>query len=277
MTFSVKLEDIPFLKEIPKPLMNKLAQQFQVKIFKKDTPILTYNDPVDSIYLILKGSVEILTHDNEERITILNSGSVLGEVSLFLSEKRATANAKAFEEECTLLVMPKKVIEEEILIHPDLAVSFYRGMCGIMADRLYKTNRTVTFKITELKKNLKNILEDHNILKKFKETEYSIENLGSNIFASLADVVSLLDDKNDPIKRQSLSLIEKTKKSLESILLKDLQMIDRISQKLKYGIQFLENIERTINNQKLEPIKGDKKLFDEENYQPASQTGSRGS
>lgn len=259
MTFNIDLENIPFFRQIPASLLHSLTQYFELKELRNEAVIISYGQDVDSIYLIVSGAVNILTPDGDEVITTLGAGDAVGEASLFVTQQKATAHVKVGSKGATVVIMPKKIIEEKILKDHKLASYFYKGMCAVMAERLKLTNRTLSEKIRELKTKLKNLLEDSHLLSKIKGTQSHVENLGSEIFSSLAEITTVLD--NGQCHSDIQDPIIKAKQAVEKVLLHDLQDIDRIAQKLGMAIQYLENIERTINNQEILEIRGDKNIF----------------
>lgn len=263
MAIAVELALIPFFKDIPKDIIQKMSHAFTIKNFTPSEIIISFGESVDALYLIVEGSVDIWTFDKKEIIASLNFGAAIGEVTLFKVENAASAHVIAGTEGATLLKMPKKEIEIKILSDTTLSSYFYKGMCAVLAERLSHTNQVVANKIADLKHKLAQLLEDHHLLRKIRNTQHSVEELGVQIFSSLAAVSSILE-KQSGVDRQSLDFLEKVKNSVEKVLLQDLQNIDRIAQKLGLAIQYLENLEKVINNQSLSQIQGDEALFRDE-------------
>ena len=262
MAISVRLHDIPFFRDIPKDVLHNMTNSFTIESFNPGDGIIAFGESVDAIYLIIEGTVDVYTADKEEVIATLSFGSAIGEVSLFIAEKSATAHVVAGKSGATLLVMPKTLIKEKILSDNTFAAYFYRGMCGLLAERLSGTNKVISAKIKELKERLKAILQDNDLLNKIKNTQCGVEELGSTVFKSLATIDQLL--KQNGAEPSAQDPIGQARSAVEKILLSDLQSIDRIAQKLGLAIQYLENIERTINNQQVADIRGDMNLFDEQ-------------
>ncbi len=132
-----------FFQNIPRDFLERLEKKFQVVSYKPQSPIIQFGEPVDSILLILEGSAQVLIQDKTIKLRDLGAGSVLGETSLFIPQKLATAHVDGGPAGCRLLVMPKAVIQEDVLTNHQLAASFYRGMCVVMAEKLNQTNQLV--------------------------------------------------------------------------------------------------------------------------------------
>ncbi|MEF3255475.1 MAG: cyclic nucleotide-binding domain-containing protein [Deferribacterales bacterium] len=100
-------------------------------IFKED-------ESSDDVYIILDGEVEILTTDYNNsliRIATLDKGSIFGEMSIFLKNKRS-ASVRPIKQS-TLLKMTKKQFLEALTKIP----AFTLNLMNILTTRLYTMNK----------------------------------------------------------------------------------------------------------------------------------------
>ena len=105
--------------------ISDLTAQKQTFFIEKDEIIFNQGDPSDFLYVVLKGSVEIIrtTHENKEMILgIVTPGEVFGEMGVIRNDFRyAAARAK---ENCALFVMSKAQLlyNVEGMQHPCIPV-----------------------------------------------------------------------------------------------------------------------------------------------------------
>ena len=94
----------------------KITKIAQWKKFKSPLPIIQQGKPVNDLFLIYNGVVDILVNDN--KVAELKDGQFVGEMS-FLTEKPATATCKvAHTTEC--LVWPQKDFKDLLKRNPSL-------------------------------------------------------------------------------------------------------------------------------------------------------------
>lgn len=88
------LQDISWLKELDKPIFNKIVSLFQHRNYAVGEKIIKEHGQVDGLYVIARGSVKVTI--NKKLIDILGKGSVIGEIAVLTNVPRtATVTAES--------------------------------------------------------------------------------------------------------------------------------------------------------------------------------------
>ncbi|MDP8052140.1 DUF294 nucleotidyltransferase-like domain-containing protein [Pasteurella atlantica] len=72
--------------ELPEEALNELAHNIEIRYFRAETPILTYNADIDSLYVMRSGVVEVYRRSGKlyNRMT---EGQIFGQMGLFMNNK----------------------------------------------------------------------------------------------------------------------------------------------------------------------------------------------
>jgi len=119
------------------------------KVFKGEY-LIREGDPPDNIYIIESGSVEILKQDpstgSSYRISMLNRGDSIGELSLFRQKSRS-ASVKTLED-TLLLVIPLAALER-LPNSQDIVKQIKINIASELTRRLLKSNDTTVISLKE--------------------------------------------------------------------------------------------------------------------------------
>lgn len=119
--------DVPFFLQLNKEDQQYLLYSGDRKTIKCGTLIYQEGDQLDDLYLILSGSVRMLKNAHEDQTFILHlkpKFHILGEEILFQSP-RAMMTVEALED-CVLVKLPKKQMEEAFMHNPRLRMHFMK-------------------------------------------------------------------------------------------------------------------------------------------------------
>jgi len=104
----------------------------------RGTALINEGQPVDALYIILDGSVEILTRaTGENEVANLGVGEMVGEMS-FVDARPPSATVKAIAP-ATVFVIPRTELEAKMEEDPGFAARFYRAVAIFLSDRLRGT------------------------------------------------------------------------------------------------------------------------------------------
>jgi CRP-like cAMP-binding protein len=108
------------------------------------TVLIREGQPVDSLYIILDGVLEVSGPAvGSERPIRLGCGEVLGEVSFVDSRPpMATVTAAA---ETTVLTIPRTDLKRKLAEDAEFAARFYRSLAVFLAHRLRSTGRRLAY------------------------------------------------------------------------------------------------------------------------------------
>ncbi len=102
----------------------------------RGTVIIREGEPVDSLYVVTDGSLEVLLGQNS-RIAELGPGDILGEMSL-IEKRPPTASVRALSD-CRVLAVPQDRLRDELERNQGFAARFYRAIAVFLSDRLRST------------------------------------------------------------------------------------------------------------------------------------------
>lgn len=117
-----------------------LGQHAVLRSFAKNTILINEGDNSDSLYLILSGSVQVYTSDNEGKealLATLAAGDCFGELSL-LDGRARSASVRTLEP-CQTLVLSREAFGICMYQHPSVAQELLRTLAGMVR---YDNNRT---------------------------------------------------------------------------------------------------------------------------------------
>lgn len=110
----------------------------------KDIIIMTEGAKSESLFIIVKGKVEVFINDVngvERRIKLLNSGTIIGEVGLLMDTPR-TASVRAVED-CELLKLTRENLNKLKKEHPIGLADLYLDIVSITMERFINVSESV--------------------------------------------------------------------------------------------------------------------------------------
>jgi CRP-like cAMP-binding protein len=99
--------------------LRELIEYGYRQLFPSDQIVCWENEPGESFYLILSGSVEVFSQRTEKYIATLHAGEFFGEISLLMGTPR-TASVRTLEN-TILFVVDRNDLQNLLVNHPSLA------------------------------------------------------------------------------------------------------------------------------------------------------------
>jgi hypothetical protein len=99
--------------------LRQLIEYGYRQLFPAEQVVCKENDPGDSFYIILSGTVEVLSQKADKYIATLHEGEFFGEISLLLGTPR-TATVKT-SEDAILFVVERHDLQKLLIEQPNLA------------------------------------------------------------------------------------------------------------------------------------------------------------
>lgn len=124
--------------------LTTLAKRMTLVSFPKGAVLFHENDPGDSLYIVLSGSVRILKSNTSRKeiekdtLAYLNRGDVMGEMALLAGEPRT--NTAVVDSTAELLVLSKRDFDALLEKNPTMAVHLSR----VLSSRLASIHRSGT-------------------------------------------------------------------------------------------------------------------------------------
>lgn len=107
----------------------------------KGASLITQGRHIKALYMLLAGELSVVVAKDgggEIEIAHLAAGDVVGELS-FLDRRPPAATVRVHTETCTILAIPRFVLEEKLQSDLGFASRFFRGVGILLASRLRKT------------------------------------------------------------------------------------------------------------------------------------------
>ena len=89
-----QLKKVPLFSSCDKAKLNLLAFTSEMMTFREGEYLFRLNEPSDSVYVILEGTVDVLFDEDPENTTIIASlgqNNMLGEMGVFLNAPRSAS------------------------------------------------------------------------------------------------------------------------------------------------------------------------------------------
>jgi CRP-like cAMP-binding protein len=97
---------------------------------------------LDHLYFVLDGTLAVIT-PHGERLRLLESGEVIGEMSLV--DPAPTSVSVAAVTDATLLRIADSVLRDKLAADLGFAARFYRALCVFLADRMRHTTQRLGY------------------------------------------------------------------------------------------------------------------------------------
>ncbi len=131
------LADTALFGDLGAGAITEIADRAVSRRYRKGSVIFVQGEPGERCFVIATGTVKISAYHADGReavLAVLGPGDVLGELALFEQSPRS-ADAAALED-CELLSIDAKSLNEAILAHPEIAIA----LLNVLGVRLRQSN-----------------------------------------------------------------------------------------------------------------------------------------
>jgi CRP/FNR family transcriptional regulator, cyclic AMP receptor protein len=101
------------------------------------TTLIQEGFPIDTLYIVLSGSLRVTVESIGQEIARLDSGDIVGEIS-FLDARPPMATVRAATDSLVFSI-PQAQLQQKLQSDSGFAARFYRAIALFMADRLRQT------------------------------------------------------------------------------------------------------------------------------------------
>lgn len=119
-----KLASLDFFKDFEMDVLIELAQKLKKEMTGKNQTIFSQNAPTKALYILVKGTVQVIDEDQQTPIKNLSAGAIFGEMALIQDKLRnATLQTQEF---CELYRLDKADFEDVLDAYPKIAAKIYQ-------------------------------------------------------------------------------------------------------------------------------------------------------
>lgn len=129
------LKNVYYFSQLPDESLQSLADNMNVKAFRKNVPIISEDDESTSLYILLSGKVRVyLSNEEGKEVTLCfeGPGQYFGELAI-LDDGPRSASVVAVEH-CSCAVISKTIFMEWLSDHPDAQKAIIKGLCQTIRD-----------------------------------------------------------------------------------------------------------------------------------------------
>ncbi len=125
-----RLGAIPFFQRLPPEEIAALVPSIQGRSYQAGSTIIRQGEPGDSLFIVERGSVDVMDFRKNEKIATLRAGEVFGEMALLTGAPRSAAAVAA--EPCRIWLVLKEDFDRLLATSPHLA----RAVGELAAERV---------------------------------------------------------------------------------------------------------------------------------------------
>jgi len=183
------LTKVPLFANLPQLELEHLAETLQPHEFAQGTLVMREGESDEHIYILLEGEVEVikaLGTPDERLLAIRPSGSLFGEMSLFLPQRSHTASVRAHTP-ANVLEMTRQDFDRLLHRYPTLVYDMVRQMSRYLVD-------TENATILDLREKNRQLIQAYQELKAAQEQLIIKERLEKELAIARQIQESILPD-----------------------------------------------------------------------------------
>lgn len=260
MANQIEFREIPLFSYLEADAREYLVEVFHGQRRQQGEYILTFQEKVPGIYLILEGEAIVKVPNMEKPLAILKRGQCVGDMSLIEANEKASAHVIVHSPELKLLFCSIDDFNKMLVNIPGSAFGFYKGAALMLSSRLRHIDSKLSEEITLGRDILSEIIDSSSLTVDISQTRSDLADTGGKVVSKLMDVMPILDrliQKHPELGHELTGLAKK----IEDVFLIDSQNFDRISQQLDQILQHFENMQRLASGGSVVPVSGDRNLF----------------
>lgn len=259
---AIDIKTIEIFSKIDETHLDKVQSLFSSRQYDKAHVILRYAEPVDGLYLLEKGEVEVSIPEFDGVLATLGEGSSFGELSLFHEENTASATVTVSTDSASLSFCPREALVAALAEDELLAAGFYHGSALLVAERLRTTNEKIGGEIASGIKMATSLIEEISSSGNLGVAQQEIVTAGSHIVSSMTDILKrllLMKQLGEDVPHEDIAELADRAKE---IYYSEFQVFERVYDRLKVLGQHLDNVNRILTHQEIIQVEGDLPLFD---------------
>ena len=256
------IQEIEIFSKVDESRRGHVEALFTHQIYYRGETITEFGEPVEGLYVVEKGEVEVSIPGFEGVLATLGEGKSFGELSLFNDDDVASATVTVSTESAEVLFCPREALNLALAVDVLLAVGFYHGSTLLVVERLKNTNQKISGEISQSIKMATSLIEEISTSGHLGFTQDEIQVAGSTIVSGMTDIVKslmVLKESEDPVPPEEIARLAD---SAKKIYYSDFQVFEKVSQQLQVLGQHLDNVKRILSQQEVVEVEDDHSLQD---------------
>ena len=259
---AIQIHGIEIFAELADDKLSQIEALFVTRSFHRGDEVTRYGEPVDGLYLLDKGEVDVSIPGFDGVLATLKAGSSFGELSLFSPDDVASATVKVSSATAEMLFCPRDSLNLALTVDEALAASFYRGATLMVTDRLKNTTQKISGEISKSISTATRLIEEVSTAGDLGHTQDELLNVGSSIVSSMTDIVKSLLVLKESNREVDPAEIARLADKAKEVYYADFHVFEKVSKQLKVIGQHLDNVNRILSHQPVQAVEEDMDLDD---------------
>ena len=258
----VQIQGIEIFSKVDKGKLAQIEALFNAHSFEAGDEITRFGEPVDGLYLLGKGEVEVSIPDFDGIIATLEEGSSFGELSLFNPEDVASATVTVSSDGAEVLFCSRDALNRALGEDEELALSFYRASTLLVIERLKNTNQKISGEISKSVRMATRLIEEVSTAGNLGQTQDQLQSVGSTIVSNMTDIVKSLLVMKESNRAVDPAEISRLADKAKDFYYSDFPVFQSMSKQLKVIGQHLDNVNLIRSHQQVLEVEEDMSLDD---------------
>ena len=256
------IRDIEIFSYVDESKQDKLESLFTSESYKQGAVIIEHGEPVNGLYLLEKGKVDVSLPGFKGILATLEEGRSFGEMSLFNDDNLGSATVSVSSETAEMLFCPRDSLASALLEDQLLAAGFYHGSARMMTERLRSTNNKISGEISKSIKMASTLISEVSNSGTLGSAQEEVVAAGTSIVSGMTEILKsllVMKQTGETVSHEEITLLADNAKE---IYYSEFQVFEKVNKQLKVLGQHLDNVTRILSQQDVLVVDEDTLLMD---------------
>ena len=256
------IQGVEIFSYIAESRRDKLEALFSLLTYDQGASVIKHGEPVNGLYILNKGEVEVLIPGFEGVLATLDEGRSFGEMSLFSSDDLASATVSVKSITAELLFCPRDLLTKTLVEDELLAAGFYHGCAQMVAERLRTTNKKISSEIAKSINMASLLIQEISTSGNLGVAQEELITTGSSIVSGMTKILQdllVMKQTGEPVPHEDIARLAD---SAREIYYSEFQVFEKVARQLQYLGQHLDNVSRILSQQDVIAVDDDVILSD---------------
>jgi CRP-like cAMP-binding protein len=256
------IRDIEIFAYVDESKHAKLETLFSSKSYDQGAVIIEHGKPVNGLYLLEKGKVDVSLPGFKGILATLEEGRSFGEMSLFNDDSLGSATVSVSSPIAKMLFCPRDSLANALIEDQLLAAGFYHGSARMMTERLRSTNNKISGEISKSIKMASSLINEVSSSGTLGSAQEEVVAAGTSIVSGMTEILKrllVMKQTGETISHEDIALLADNAKD---IYYSEFQVFEKVNKQLKILGQHLDNVNRILSQQDVLDVDEDTLLMD---------------